>query len=145
MEVLDECSAMLSNYEVYSFLTDLQSKQKGHKKSNKHQQNLATISYETVKYLEKTPCQDENEEVINRFLSALHRYKLTKAEKLQLLNHRPTTAVEIQLMIEESEERLAEDQIDELLDLISTCFPDSSAAAEADDEEAMEEETEEGS
>lgn len=134
MEVLDENALMLSNFEVYTLLKDLQSGQKGHKKPSKHQQNLATISYETVKFLEKTPCKDQNEEIIRNFLQALSSFKLTRAEKLQLLNHRPTSAVEIQLLIEESEERLTESEIDELLVAIATHLP-----GPVEDAEPMEE------
>ncbi|XP_072044672.1 DNA-directed RNA polymerase III subunit RPC9-like [Amphiura filiformis] len=136
MEIVAENAAMLSNYEVYSLLSDLQAKSSGRKKPNKSQQNLATISYEAVKYLEKTPCKDQTPEIIGDFMKKLEPFKLTKSEKLQLLNHRPTSAVEIQLMIEESEERLTEDQIEQLID-ISRSLP----GEDEEEEEQMEADT----
>ena len=111
---------MLSNYEVLTLLNDIQSQEGKHSKS---QQNLATIKYSALKYLQKTPCNDQSPELIAQLMKALEPFKLTKAEKLQILNNRPSTAVEIQLMVEESEERLTEDQIEELLTAITSILP----------------------
>ncbi|XP_041357988.1 DNA-directed RNA polymerase III subunit RPC9-like [Gigantopelta aegis] len=135
MEVKNENAALLSNYEVFSLMTDIQAG-RGQRKPNKHQQNLATVVYETVKYLQDTPCKVQSETGIQEFMKDMAPYKLTKAEKLQLLNHRPTTAVEIQVMIEESEERLTEEQIYEVLDIIAKHLPDQN---ETDMEQGAEE------
>ncbi|XP_014681313.1 PREDICTED: DNA-directed RNA polymerase III subunit RPC9-like isoform X2 [Priapulus caudatus] len=125
MEVKSENTLLLSNYEVYSLLKELQSSEKGGKKMRKLQKHLATISYETIKYLEKTPCSQQDAQLVRAFLTAVQPFRLTKAEKLQLLNQRPTTAVEIQLLIEESEERLSEQEIEQLLTIVATTLPGS--------------------
>ena len=134
MEVVNKSKALLSNTEVLSLLEDIQSGKNGCKSPNNQQQNLATICYETVKYLEKTPCRQQNPEVVKEFMRKVAPFKLTKAEKLQVLNHRPTTAVEIQLLIEESEERLTEEQTECLLQIIAETLP-----AEAERNEPMDE------
>lgn len=116
---------MLSNYEVFQLLTDLkeQRKDSGKNKHSTGQQNLNTIMYETLKYLSKTPGSRQSPKIMKEFLTTMMPHKLTKAEKLQLLNHRPQTAVEIQLMVEESEERLSEDQIEELIQKVTEVLP----------------------
>ena len=139
MEVVNENGALLSNSEVYQLLTDIQQGKNGQKKPSKHTNHLATISYSTLKYLERTPCKDQTPDTVHKFLQALAPYNLKRAEKLQLLNNRPSSAVEIQLLIEESEERLSEQQIEELLQLIAEMLPGEPAAAAGIAEETQEE------
>lgn len=132
MEVVNECAALLSNQEVLALLEDIQAGKNGRKTPTSQQQNLATVCYETKRYLEKFPCKNQDSDIITKFIIKLNPFKLTKAEKLQLLNHRPTTAVEIQLLIEESEERLTEEQTEELLDIIASTLPDTEGSEETE-------------
>ena len=56
---------------------------------------------------------------ISDFIIGLEKFKLTSSEQLQIINHCPQSQVEIQLLVEESEERLSEADVDEILDLIN--------------------------
>lgn len=117
MEVVNENVATLSNSEVYHLLEN--EKLIEHKNTN-----VATIAYETIKHLEKTPCLYQDNKIVQDFMRALKPYDFTKAEKLQLLNLRPTSIVEMQLIIEELDERLkTEEELQKLIDLIEEKLP----------------------
>lgn len=115
MEVVDKCAALLCNKEVFTVLEEYTKQQKQSKHGD---QNLNTITYETLKYLNETTASVQTPESIENVLKNLSSYGLTKAEKLQLINLRPTTAVELSLIIEESEERISEEQMEEILEIL---------------------------
>lgn len=134
MEVLNKNVALLSNYEVYNLLKqtkeNLTLKLIKKKKIDANTNNLdahldkhlPTIVYESLKYLEKSPSAQQSAPMISEFMSQLderkNEFKLTKIEKLQLLNLRPANAVELQAIIDDSEERFTIEQMDSLLDFV---------------------------
>jgi len=59
---------------------------------------IIRLMFQTIRYLQDTPCSHQSEETVHNFLKALQPFKLTKAEKVMLLNNPPTTPLEIQLV-----------------------------------------------
>ncbi|EDL19482.1 calcitonin gene-related peptide-receptor component protein, isoform CRA_d [Mus musculus] len=84
MEVKDANAALLSNYEVFQLLTDLkeQRKESGKNKHSAGQQNLNAITYETLKYISKTPCRNQSPAIVQEFLTAMKSHKLTKLQSI---------------------------------------------------------------
>ncbi|GAB6030095.1 hypothetical protein CHUAL_005774 [Chamberlinius hualienensis] len=119
MEVVKEQAALLCNYEVLAYLKTLQSDMK----VGIQQEQLATIVYETIQYLEDKPCSLQSPAVVKQFKSAVAPFNLTKIETLQILNERPSTAAEIHTMIEESEERLTDEELSSLLHVVTSILP----------------------
>ena len=123
MEVIDVTSSLPCNAEVLQFLKENRSRLAGKSSKDKGQAKAATVVLETLNYLEKTPagklCNKLETKKISDFLIGLEKFKLTSSEQLQIINHCPQSQVEIQLLVEESEERLSEADVDEILDLIN--------------------------
>jgi hypothetical protein len=140
MEVVNENVALLSNLEVLTLLRDIQAGQNGQQKPGKHQQSLATIVYETMKYLEDTPCARQTPAHVNSFMESVKPFNLTKAEKLQLLNSKPSCLVEAYLMVEEADERL---NVEELMKTVEQHLPGAELSQEEEEMEEGEEEEEE--
>ena len=124
----------LSNYETYLVVkqihennNDRESGKRGKKGQNRTLEHcnfgLNTVTYETLKYLEQTPCIEQNPDIMKKFSHEVKKFGLKKTEILQIFNLRPTTLVELQLIIEDSETRLTEVQINELIELIRTALP----------------------
>ena len=124
MEVSDVTSSLPCNAEVLQFLKENRSRLAGKSSKDKGQAKAATVVLETLNYLEKTPagklCNKlSTSSKISDFIIGLEKFKLTSSEQLQIINHCPQSQVEIQLLVEESEERLSEADVDEILDLIN--------------------------
>jgi hypothetical protein len=127
MEIINKNVTFLTNCEVYHLLKPL-AKMNNNNSNNLEQQtttkdkNLPTIVYESLRYLEKTPCAEQTSQQVTEFLNKLDERKtefnLTKIEKLQLINQKPTTPVELQYIIEDSEERFTLEQMDDLLEFV---------------------------
>ncbi|KAF7989057.1 hypothetical protein HCN44_007367 [Aphidius gifuensis] len=121
MEVVNEKSAYLSNFEVLNLLKGI----KENKSKKKNLSELATVTYETVRYLEGTPCENQNPEKIKAFMSQVEKFKLTKCEKLMIVNTVPKSLIEIQCIVEDSEDRLSEEEVNNLLDVIKNTLDET--------------------
>ena len=120
MEVVETCDALPCNAEVLQFLKERRDKLK--KKDREKEQLVgkgATVVLEALNYLESTPAGPLSEELssekLNEFCKSIEKFNLKPAEQLQILNHCPKSAVEIQLLVEDSEERLSDTDVDEIL------------------------------
>ncbi|KAK6047453.1 RNA polymerase III subunit C17 [Cooperia oncophora] len=79
---------------------------------------------QTTKYLKATPAADQSVEAIEKLIRDVAPFKLTAAETMQLINLRPSTTTEVQLLIEESEERLkTEEKLESLVNIVVDCLP----------------------
>lgn len=81
--------------------------------------NLATISYETLQFLEGTPCAQQTKDNLVSFLMQVKHLKLTKSECMMIINNPPSSQLHVQLLIEDSEERLTEQEVQQLLQIVS--------------------------
>lgn len=84
MNVINERSAFLCNFEVLAFLKDIKEGKNGQTKPGMEQKNLATVTYEMIKYLESSQCGKQTKEDVTSLMEKLKAFKLTKAEKLQV-------------------------------------------------------------
>ncbi|XP_062545925.1 DNA-directed RNA polymerase III subunit RPC9-like [Armigeres subalbatus] len=111
MEIVNPNAAILTNFEVMATLKNMKSSKKKH-----GLRNLATITYETLQYLEDTPCKEQSAESVVQFLKDMKQFNLTKNECLMMINDPPGSALHIQIMIEDSDERLTDEQVNHILE-----------------------------
>ncbi|KAI0326232.1 hypothetical protein GY45DRAFT_1339600 [Cubamyces sp. BRFM 1775] len=142
MEVLNQRSALLSNYEVLTLLKELESDHLARTKTAlrikkeeeaaglppKHQappddvcENLRTVEVEAIQYLsaDYQPTAAQSDEGIAQLTRTLGQWDLTKAEKLQIVNLAPTEPVELYVIVEELEDRFG-DQMEDILAAVKT-------------------------
>ncbi len=76
-----------------------------------HIPQVATLQLEALSALESTPAAEQTSESVSEFLRRTEEFSLTRAERLMLLNSRPRNELEARLLVEESEERLSDQQV----------------------------------
>ncbi|EIN12316.1 hypothetical protein PUNSTDRAFT_124232 [Punctularia strigosozonata HHB-11173 SS5] len=149
MEVINPRAALLSNFEVLGLLKELEAdhlaRAKTAQRIKKEEEaagavpthnstdqqtceHLRTIQVEAIQYLDAPyhPTARQTPQGITTLLKGLAPYGLTKAEKLQMANLAPTTAVELYTVVEELEDRLTEAQINEVLELVQSSLTSTS-------------------
>ena len=130
-----KCVGLLSNFEVFEYLKEIKDSGNvtgGHGSNHDRLYQLSsnthmpTLIYETLRYfkIHNSPCIVQSADIVNKFVGKLKDFNLTKAEKLTILNLRPTQPVDIQAIVEESEERLTEDQVAQILQFVEECLPE---------------------
>lgn len=137
MRILERSAGVLTNYEVYRLLesearraaTDRELLN-GARRTAPHvslsaHRNLLAVREQLSRYLEQSPSASQTDSQVEQFCERIESFGLTVAEKMQLINLRPTSLVELILIVDECEHRYDKARIRELLDACSTCFPES--------------------
>ncbi|XP_044732425.1 uncharacterized protein LOC123295231 [Chrysoperla carnea] len=119
----------MTNFEVMTFLQQ--------KKSNriKPKGQLATIIYETMRYLKSTDCVYQSDESIKNFLKDVSQLPLPKMEKLTLVNIPPRSPIDVQTVIQFSEDVLTDEGVDQLISCASLHFPEPQQSEENSEED----------
>ncbi|EPE29400.1 HRDC-like protein [Glarea lozoyensis ATCC 20868] len=164
MKILEAQSAVLTNYEVYCHLVEQEERYERRKNerierlkekkgkggklvkfdpSDRRPGNLATLSIELLEYLRAPPSPlgssplPYDQGTIKRLLEGLRPWDFTKGEIIMILNLRPTTAANLNTIVEEMVDRFPDEADQEaILNVIIDVLgqPDQKAEREAMDE-----------
>ncbi|XP_052729612.1 uncharacterized protein LOC108326771 isoform X1 [Vigna angularis] len=120
MKILEANAGALTNFEVLDFL-----RTKGASKDpTRVIAKVAQSEYKQVyDYLVDTAASDQTRESINEFLTSIKQHDLAKAEVLNILNTRPASEVELFPIIESCEGRLPDEEVTEIVELVTRTLP----------------------
>ncbi|KAI0181537.1 RNA polymerase II [Hypoxylon sp. FL1284] len=139
MKILEAQSAVLTNVEVYTFLSEQEKRYQ--KDDRKGPANLGTLRKEVLQYLEGPPGplsqkpMPYDAAVIPTLLKKLRQYHITKGELIMILNVRPTENAVLNTVIEDMEDRFSTEQQEEILNIIIETlgqFPQEEDGAQED-------------
>ncbi|KAK7751942.1 hypothetical protein SLS62_006085 [Diatrype stigma] len=126
MKILDAQSAVLTNLEVYEFLSAQAKEYQEQKRRGPH--SLETLRKEVLQYLEafpsplsqKPPPFDGGAEaVVPRLIQRLRAYQLTKGELVMIFNLRPTNVPTLNAVVEEMEDRFSAEEQEDIVNGIT--------------------------
>uniref|UniRef100_A0A1I7YWV5 DNA-directed RNA polymerase III subunit RPC9 n=1 Tax=Steinernema glaseri TaxID=37863 RepID=A0A1I7YWV5_9BILA len=123
MEIVNARQSTLTCFEVLNLLNEVSPTGSKHR----NQKSYSTLLYATKKYLRSRPASVQTNEGIGKLIRALKPFKLTPAEILQVIDLRPTSGVELSLIIEEAEARLTSEQEEKILEIVAQNLPEPEA------------------
>ncbi|GAP88612.1 putative DNA-directed RNA polymerase III subunit rpc9 [Rosellinia necatrix] len=141
MRILEAQNAVLTNVEVYTFLSD-QAKQYQEQK-RRGPPNLEALRGEVLNYFETFPGPLSQKPLpydtasIPVLLQKLRPYKITKGECIMVLNMRPTGSAALNTVLEDMETRFDAEQQEEIIRIIVEFLGEFPPAPE-EEEDGME-------
>ncbi|KAF7145115.1 hypothetical protein RHSIM_Rhsim04G0197700 [Rhododendron simsii] len=116
MKIKKANDSALTNFEVLDFLRSRGAAE------DSTRVIVSVAPSEVSNYLEQTVACNQTRESIAEFLKKSDKYKLVKAEILNIINIRPSSVVDIDPLISDCERRLGE-SIEEFIELVAEVFP----------------------
>ncbi|RYP26216.1 hypothetical protein DL768_011781 [Monosporascus sp. mg162] len=123
MKILESQNAVLTNLEVYEFLS-AQAKEYQEQK-RRGPGNQETLRKELLQYFEAFPSPLSQKPlpfdaaVIPALLQRLRAYQITKGEFVMIFNMRPTNIPTLNAVIEDMEERFTQDEQEDIVNGIA--------------------------
>ena len=91
----------------------------GFRTSSAHLHYVVLCIAQCYEALKRGVAGGQDKAKVAEFLKLIEPIQLTQAEVLQLVNLRPSTAVEVHLVVESCDERLQPEEVDDLLQIIA--------------------------
>jgi DNA-directed RNA polymerase subunit F len=134
MEVKSANDGLLTNAEVLALLKEHKSDRATRRaqdsdSSERHQLSKRdVVEAKAMEYITESDCGQCELSAIQQCLRAVKSagYDMTEGELLQLANHLPNTSVAVHLIVEDCYERLDEEKIDQLLEIMKEARPQES-------------------
>ncbi|EEB07910.1 DNA-directed RNA polymerase III complex subunit Rpc17 [Schizosaccharomyces japonicus yFS275] len=128
MKVLEARCAYLTNAEVFQYIRQMEEEQ--NERATKRGsatalvcENLRTVQFELLKYLRTlTNSEKVDEKTLLECIEKLAPFNLTKAERLMIINNKPSSQPEIYGCVEDIENRLTDEQVNKLVEAVAS-FP----------------------
>ncbi|XP_031475700.1 uncharacterized protein LOC116247623 [Nymphaea colorata] len=119
MKIKEKKSGILTNFEVLEHL-----RSRGATPDPFGSLSMARRSEcKVFDYLAQTSAATQTRERISEFLQRSEKYKLTNAEKVQVINLSPSRPVELDGIVPEVENRMTDDEVNEFLNLVVELLP----------------------
>lgn len=134
MKVKEANSGLLCNFEVLNLLRSRGASQEALASVG----SVTSFECKVYDYLSQTAAGTQTRETLQKFFREVEQYALTKAERLQVANLRPSTAVEVHLIVEDCEERFSSEKVNQFVEIVGSCLPPPPNRLEEEDKEGME-------